>query len=94
VDSSIDDTTREGHYKKILQQAMAKSCKVISKRNNQTSRLNKRFICTYKGCKKVFPKQSNMMDHLLSHLQMHLFHCRFCGRGFNQRGNCTRHEKN
>jgi len=54
----------------------------------------KYFKCTFKGCEKIFPKESNLNDHIRTHTGERPYKCQHdgCGKSFSQLGNLRKHE--
>ena len=55
----------------------------------------KYYRCSFKECNKVFPKQSNLKDHIRTHTGEKPYICFHpgCGKTFSQHGNLKKHEK-
>ena len=55
----------------------------------------KYFICSFKDCDKIFPKECNIKDHIRTHTGEKPFLCNYpgCMRCFSQHGNLKKHEK-
>ena len=57
----------------------------------QTGREKQELSCNF--CQASFPKTSNMHDHVRTHLNIRLFKCSICDKGFSWIQNRNRHEK-
>ena len=76
----------------------AKTCKegtylVGHYRNRATTRINTVLKCGVTGCGKAFNKKSNLLDHLRTHTGEAPYYCKFCQKGFKQKGQMYKHKR-
>jgi len=66
----------------------------IQVRNLKTERVKLYFKCRHSGCKSVFKKSCNLLDHFRKHTGQRPYVCAICKKNFTQSGNLGRHLKN
>ena len=52
-----------------------------------------KFPCDFEGCSKVYSNQSRLTQHKKIHDPANHVACKWCGKVFNAKKNCTTHEK-
>ncbi|CAI2365718.1 unnamed protein product [Moneuplotes crassus] len=59
--------------------------------NSKNGKLIMVYKCEFNGCHKTFMRTWNLLDHIRMHYGIKPYMCKFCGKGFTQKGNMRKH---
>ncbi|CAI2367271.1 unnamed protein product [Moneuplotes crassus] len=59
--------------------------------NSKNGKMVMVYKCEFNGCHKTFMRTWNLLDHIRMHYGIRPYVCKFCGKGFTQKGNMRKH---
>ncbi|CAI2359735.1 unnamed protein product [Moneuplotes crassus] len=59
--------------------------------NDKNGKMVMVYKCDFHKCNKTFMRTWNLLDHIRMHYGVRPFVCKFCGKGFTQKGNMRKH---
>ncbi|CAI2363405.1 unnamed protein product [Moneuplotes crassus] len=59
--------------------------------NSKNGKMIMVYKCEFNECHKTFMRTWNLLDHIRMHYGIRPYVCKFCGKGFTQKGNMRKH---
>ncbi|CAI2361524.1 unnamed protein product [Moneuplotes crassus] len=59
--------------------------------NSKNGKMVMVYKCEFNECHKTFMRTWNLLDHIRMHYGIRPYVCKFCGKGFTQKGNMRKH---